>query len=482
LNYAGKPFIAPTVSVAIPNTTTGPDQAGLTPIAAQHSAPKTRLAFPGPVSEQMIQELGRYVIADLYPFVIDLQKSKGMWLATVDGGAIFDWAGYYASKLIGHNHPGLYEPEYTRRLICAANNKVPNPDCLTEECLEYYRTIHRLAPHCMQNPLLEVYSVNSGAEAVENMMKYFINLFHQRRGVTMQPGSVRRFLYFEHAFHGRTIFALNVTQTFDPVATKDFHGFIPGNVQVAFPAVNTSEPAELNRGRTEEALRTVETLLQRFKGEFVGIIVEPIQGAGGHRMAEPEFFQGLSRLTHEHGVFLGFDEVQTAGGPTGAMFMVDQLNLPYPPQAVATAKKFGAGVVYMLHPMEDKGILDSTWGGGLADMVRFVQEMKIVEREKLIEGAQAKGARLASGLKALEARRPDLITNVRGMGLYQGFSFRDGKIRSRFVDLALEEESLLLLPAGEFSVRLRPNLSVTEPEIDLLLEMLERCLEKLKDK
>jgi L-lysine 6-transaminase len=61
---------------------------------------------------------------------------------------IFDWAGYYASKLIGHNHPGLSEPDYVRRLVRAANNKVANPDFLTPECLEYYRTVHRLAPRC----------------------------------------------------------------------------------------------------------------------------------------------------------------------------------------------------------------------------------------------------------------------------------------------------------------------------------------------
>ena len=73
---------------------------------------RNRKLFPGPVSAAMMEELGRYVIADLYPFVVDLASCEGMWLGTVDGRRIFDWAGYYASKLIGHNHPGLYEPEY----------------------------------------------------------------------------------------------------------------------------------------------------------------------------------------------------------------------------------------------------------------------------------------------------------------------------------------------------------------------------------
>jgi len=435
--------------------------------------------IPGPLATAMIDELAHYVITEVQPVVVDLARCEGMWLLTVDGQKIFDWAGYYASKLLGHNHPGLYEADYLQRLARAANNKVANPDFLTAECLEYYRTLHRLAPRCMRNPQLEVYAVNSGAEAVENLMKYFINLHHQRSGGFAQRGEKLRFVYFEKAFHGRTIFALNVTQTLDPVATKDFHGLIPGNIQVPFPGINTSEPKEKNRARTDEVLQTIENFLQRYAGEVVGMVVEPIQGAGGHRVAEPEFFQGLSRLAHAHGIFLGFDEVQTAGGPTGDVFMVDQLDLPHPPQAVAVAKKFGCGAVYMLRPMEDKGVLDSTWGGPLVDMVRFVQEMKIVGRENLVAAAKVNGEKLAAGLRALEKKFAGLIYNVRGQGLYQGFSLGSPALRNRLEAMALQDERLLLLGAGSDSIRLRPNLNVTDQDIAQLLELLECCLRRL---
>src|ERR1035437_4153719 len=136
----------------------------------------------------------------------------------------------------------------------------------------------------MRNSQLEVYAVNSGAEAVENLMKYFINLHHERSGGQAQRGEKLRFVYFEKAFHGRTIFALNVTQTLDPVATKDFHGLIPGNIQMPFPGINTSEPPEKNRVHTEEALQTIAKFLDRYADEVVGIGVEPIQGAGGQHV------------------------------------------------------------------------------------------------------------------------------------------------------------------------------------------------------
>src|SRR5271154_2408737 len=83
---------------------------------------------PNNPTRRMLEELSHYVIAEPYPFVVDLENSHGSWLATLDGRRIFDWAGYFGAKLIGHNHPGLSEPEYLRNLVLAANNKTANPD------------------------------------------------------------------------------------------------------------------------------------------------------------------------------------------------------------------------------------------------------------------------------------------------------------------------------------------------------------------
>ena len=436
--------------------------------------------FPGPESQRLIAELEKYVLTEPWPFVVDVERCSGMWLATVDGQRIFDWAGYYGSKLVGHNHPRLSDPGYLRRLTLAANNKVANLDFLTPECLEYYRLLRELAPRCMANDRLEIYAVNSGAEAVENMMKYFINLHDRKCLASGRLPSVRRFIYFDQAFHGRTVFALNITQQDqDPILTKDFRGLVPGNLQVPFPAVDRDAPAAGNRARTRHSLEIIEDLLVRYRGEIVGIVIEPIQGAGGHRLAEPEFFRGLSELAHRHDTYLGFDEVQTAGGQTGTFFAIDQFGLPHPPQAVATAKKLGCGVLYMLHPMEDHGVLDSTWGGSSADMVRFVQEMAIVREERLIEKVAERSARLMAGLEGLARRFPELVGNVRGMGTYAGFTVRRAGDRNRLLDMLLQEESTMLLGAGADSVRLRPSLSASEEDIDMLLGILGRCLERL---
>lgn len=437
-------------------------------------------AFPGPHSRAQLEELSRYVVAEPYPFVLDLANCQGLWLATVDGQRLLDWGGMYGSKLLAYNHPRLSEPAYLRHLALAANNKMANPDFLTPECLAYYRLLHSLAPACMRNPRLEVYAVNSGAEAVENLLKYFINLHDQKSLKAGRMQGTRRVLYFDQAFHGRTVFALNVTQlSHDPVITKDFHGFIPGNLQVPFPDLDMDDPPHKHAARTRHSLDIVEDLLGRYAHEIVGIVVEPLQGAGGQRVASPEFFRQLSALAHRHDVPLGFDEVQTAGGQTGAVFACDLFNLPHPPHAVATAKKFGNGVVYMLYPMDDIGVLDSTWGGCLADMVRFNAEWEIVKDERLIEAVPAKAEMLGNGLRALQERFPKKLGNIRGMGLYQGFTLKPPLKKGAFVEAALERERLLLLGAGTDAIRLRPPLSVTMDDIRVLLEKLGRLLAAL---
>ena len=439
--------------------------------------------YPGPRSRELIEEMQRYVVYHPWPFVMDLAQCEGMFLGTIDGQRLFDWAGYYGSKLIGHNHPRLQEPEYLTSLARAANNKVANPDFLTPECLDYYRLLHRLAPAAMQDlETREVYAVNSGAEAVENMLKYLLsrhNAKRQKQGLRGGTGS-RRFLYFDQAFHGRTVYALQVTQTLDPVATQDFHGLAAaGNIKVPFPAVDNDAPPEENDARTRQSLAFIENILSQMGQEIVGIIVEPVQGAGGQRIAQPAWFQGLSRLTHQYDVGLGVDEVQTSAGPTGTLFAIDQFELPYPPDAVAVGKKFALGALFMCESLPDIGVLDSTWGGGLVDMVRFCQEWRVVEDEGLMAAAGHNGAHLADGLRGLQRRFPSLIRNVRGMGLYQGFTLPDSQTRNRLTEIALQEHDLLLLGAGADSIRTRPNLSVTPDEIDRFLELLGVCLAKI---
>ena len=438
------------------------------------------MSHPGPLSQAWLERLQRCLAVSPYPFVIDLAGSRGRYLRTVDGESIFDWAGLYGSRLLGYNHPRLAEPNYLRRLTLAANAKLANPDFLTPECVEFYELVYRLAPRAMRNPKLEVYAVNSGAEAVENLLKYFISLHNRRLAKRGVCPARRRFVHFDQAFHGRTVYALNLTHlSHAPVITDDFRGLATANLELPFPALDPDVPEAVGWAAMEDCLNRLAGILDEHGEEVAGVLVEPIQGAGGHRLAHPEFLGRLGTLCHRHGVPWGLDEVQTAGGQCGAVFAADLFDLPSPPDGVAVAKKFGNGVVYMLESVGDVGILDSTWGGSLADMVRFAAEWQIVEDEGLVAAAGHKGQVLADGLRQLAGRHAGLIGSVRGLGLYQGFSLRQSEQRATLLARALDEESLLLLGAGTDTIRLRPALDVSLDEIGRFLEIMDRLLGRL---
>jgi L-lysine 6-transaminase len=436
------------------------------------------------LSDRLNREFYKYCLTENYPFVVDIERSHGSYLRSVEGQDIFDFAGYYGSKLIGHNHPGLYEKRYLKRLVVAANNKVPNPDFLTRECLDFYKLMYAWAPKSMRaGKELEVYAINSGAEAVENMLKYLISGHNSRAG---KVGALheRRFVVFRKSFHGRTVFALSITTVQSLVITKDFHPLFRSIIDVDFPSGVFSglDPRKMQAYNDEvsaRSLKAIEKQLRRHVGEVTAIIIEPIQSAGGHNVAPAGFFEELSRLAAKYDVYLGFDEVQTGMGGSGKPFYVDYLKLARPPQAVAVAKKFGLGVLYMYDHLKDVGVLDSTWGGPLVDMVRARQELAIVKRERLIENTARNGRKLQKGIIALEEKYPDVIFNVRGAGFLQGFSVlpaSDGSARELLLDIALNRYLLLMLGAGKNSIRLRPNLSTTSEDVDRFLELLEQTI------
>lgn len=438
-------------------------------------------------SAEYNSEFYKLCITENYPFVLDLRGCHGSYLRTIEGQEILDWAGFYGSKMIAYNHPGLYEPGYLERLIVAANNKVPNPDYFTPECLEFYRALMAHAPSAMRaSGELEVYAVNSGAEAIENMMKYLIAK-HNAKLPGKRRDLPKRFIFFRNSFHGRTVFALSVTNVQKQVITGHFESLYAHNLQASFPACRFGPGGEEgyaadNSRIIEESLAQIRNYMDKHPGQIVAVIVEPIQSAGGHHVTRPDFFRRLSQLAAEHDIYLAFDEIQTGLGLTGRPYAIDHYDLAVPPQAVAVAKKMGVGAIFMLDHLEEVGVLDSTWGGPLVDMVRVTRELAIVEEEGLIPAAAAKGDRVRAGLWQLAAEFPGYIENVRGMGLFLGFTVPGdrGRQRDRLVETALQEELLLLLEAGFDSIRLRPNLSVTDAEIDEFFVRLRRALERMR--
>ena len=241
-------------------------------------------------SAAMNREFMDYCITENHPFVIDLRGCHDMYLHTIDGQDIFDWGGLYGSKLLGYNHPGLYEKDYLEKLIVTANNKLPNPDYFTPECFAFYKMAKAFAPESMQSSSdLEVYAVNSGAEVMENMLKYFISKHLKKHPA--RADAPKRFMFFKNSFHGRTLFTLSITRTHDHFIHRDFRTLFGHNLQATFPAADFSDAASFsiahgNRQLTEGALSEIE-----------GYLAPISRGSGGdHRRADPILRRPSRRL------------------------------------------------------------------------------------------------------------------------------------------------------------------------------------------
>mmetsp|Transcript_27134 Transcript_27134/g.32941 ORF Transcript_27134/g.32941 Transcript_27134/m.32941 type:complete len:471 (+) Transcript_27134:318-1730(+) len=434
--------------------------------------------YPGPVSQGLLGDFMTCLQTYPWPFVVDLAASSGAWLATVDDQKILDVGGLYGARLLGYNHKKMVTAAVQSKLALAATTKLANPDFLSPQCLEYYQLMKKLQPKAFKNSDSQVYVVNTGAEAVENCMKYILKR-HQERFQRLGVPAPRatRFIYFDSGYHGRNVYTMSVTDIqHDPFA-DDFNAQSTENIMVPFPYVDNDETDEQNIARMDHVLDVIEESLDLYGQEVCGVVAEILQGAGGNRVALPEFWQKLSLLLQAREKYLIVDEVQTAGGACGEVFATDMLHLPYGPHAVAVAKKFSCGVCFLQRPLQDEGILDSTWGGSITDMTKFVEEWKIITQEKLIATVPEKTEQIVDGLKKLQEKYgDDMVSNVRGVGLYQGFTT---KYKSQICEVALQTEDMFLLGSGPDAVRLRPTLDITEEEIDLVLAKLDTVMERV---
>src|SRR5262245_27231060 len=136
---------------------------------------RDRIATPGTTGESVhvtpdnVHEvLRRSMLADGFPIVFDLQKSRGAWIVDAKTGKMyFDFFSFFASAPIGFNHPRLVTPEFQKKLLRAATNNITNSDLYTVEMAEFVETFAR---HVMPESLPHLFLIAGGALAVENAL------------------------------------------------------------------------------------------------------------------------------------------------------------------------------------------------------------------------------------------------------------------------------------------------------------------------
>ncbi len=414
----------------------------------------------------------QHLIGDGFPLVFDLQRSRGSWIVDArDGEEYLDFYTFFASLPLGFRHRVFEREENRRRLLEAALTKPANSDAHTCELARFTTTF---AEHALPDGFRHLFFVEGGALAVENAIKAAFDWkvrLNVEAGNDVNGGGElgTKILHFREAFHGRSGYTLSLTNTL-PIKTAHFPKFHwprVRNPKLRFPV----DDAEIARVEIEEkaTLDEITTAFTQHRNDVAAIIIEPIQGEGGDNHFRPEFLRSLRRLADDFEALLIFDEVQTGFGMTGTMWAFEQFGVT--PDIIAFGKKSqvcGIAAGPKLDEVKDNVFhvssrINSTWGGGLVDMVRCEMILEAMEEESLVDNAARVGADLLAGLGTLAEEHPDIVSNVRGRGLFCAFDCPDADVRDRLLQSCFGQR-VLALSCGDRSVRVRPPLTLSSEE------------------
>ncbi len=442
----------------------------------QITAPDASKALPDALHVR--ESLGRHILTDGYPMVLDMDASQGAHLRDAATGRDYiDFFTFYASNALGMNHPMLAGPSpeaqgFRRRLMDAALNKVANSDVYTPHYARFVDTFGRVG---IPAELPHAFFVSGGALAVENALKAAFDWKvrkNKAKGYSGERGS--QVLHFREAFHGRSGYTMSLTNT-DPNKVSGYPKF--DWPRISNPKIRGGDV----EWREEITLRQARQAFMDHPDEIAAIIIEPIQGEGGDNHFRPEFFQALRQLADEAEAILIFDEVQTGVGLTGEFWAYQSIGVA--PDILAFGKKTQVcGILAgpRLDEVDDNVFrkssrINSTWGGNLVDMVRFDRILETIEAEDLLGNARTQGAHLQAQLAGME-QRFEGVTDARGRGLMCAFDLPDPATRSAVVKRAFDD-GLIALGCGVRTVRFRPALTISQADLDTGLDILAGALE-----
>ncbi|RJR28594.1 MAG: L-lysine 6-transaminase [Candidatus Latescibacterota bacterium] len=426
--------------------------------------------------------LAKHMLVDGFPFVLDMDRSHGTYMVDkATGTEYLDFFTYFASNALGHNHPGLKEKEFHKRLGEIAILKPSNSDLYTIEMAEFVDTFARIA---VPPGLPNLFFIDGGALGVENALKAAFDWKVRKnfaRGYKEEKGT--QVVHFREAFHGRTGYTLSLTNT-DPAKTNYFPKFKwprIENPKVVFPLEKNLDAVVAAEKR---AVAAIEKAFADNKDDIAAIIIEPIQGEGGDNHFRGEFLRELRRIADEREAILVFDEVQTGVGATGKMWCWQHFGVQ--PDILAFGKKAQiCGIMASDRLNEVDSVfkvssrINSTWGGNLVDMYRAKRILEIIDEEKLVDNAAKMGTVLQKHLGDLEKRWPDLVSNARGLGIFCAFDLPDSACRDALLTTIIKH-GLLVLKCGTKTIRFRPPLIVSKEEIDKAAGIIEAALKEYK--
>jgi acetylornithine/N-succinyldiaminopimelate aminotransferase len=373
-------------------------------------------------------------------------RGEGAWLVATDGERYLDFAAGVAVNVLGHSHPHLVSKltEQAAKVWHVSNlYRIPEGEQLAERL-------------CAESFAETVFFNNSGAEALEGAIK----IARKYQSASGRPERYR-IITFEGAFHGRTLATLAAGGQ-----KKHLDGF--GPVVEGFEQVPLNDLAAVKKAVGPET---------------AAILIEPIQGEGGVRVAAPSFLRALRQICDEHDLLLMFDEVQTGMGRTGHLFAHQGLGVT--PDVMTLAKGLGGGFpigACLATADAAKGMTagthGSTFGGNPLAMAAANAVLDVMLAPGFLDRAREMMLLFKQRLAEIKDRHPAVIAEVRGEGFLIGL--RALVPAAQLVD-ALRAENVLSVAAGDNVVRLLPPLIVGPPEIAEGIERLDRAALRIEE-
>ena len=397
-------------------------------------------------TKKLIDESNLYIMNTYKRFPVVLRKGRGMKVWSTDGKEYLDFVGGVAVNILGHCHPKVVIAiqKQAQRLLHVSNYYHIGPQI-------------RLAKLLVQHTFADkVFFCNSGAEANEAAIKL-------ARKYSKENVNPDRFeiITAENSFHGRTLAAL--TATGQEKFQKGFEPLVPGFKHVPF--------------------NDVDAIGQAITMNTCAIMLEPVQGEGGVKIPDPDYLKEVKKICDENSLLLILDEVQTGMGRTGKFFAYEHFGIT--PDIMTIAKGLGGGVPIGAMLSTDKvalafqpGTHASTFGGNPLVCAAAVTTIEtLLEDGFILDQCNRMSEYMKERLINLREKFPDLIADIRGLGLLLGMELtRDC---DSVVKACLEMGVLVNCAAGNV-LRFIPPLIVQKKDIDHLINVLGKALEGLK--
>lgn len=322
---------------------------------------------------------------------------------------------------------------------------------------------------------------NSGSEAVEAAVKL-------ARHATKKPNII----VMQGSYHGRTFGTMAMTRS-KTIYGENYSPLMPGVFSVPFPYCAQCSIAKHSDGKFNydnccmDPVDQLELLLKRetAPSDTAAIFIEPVLGEGGYVPPPPGYFQRIREICDKNNILLVVDEVQSGFGRTGKMFAIEHFGVR--PDILVMAKGIAngfplSGIVSRKELMDTQkpGSMGGTYAGNAVSCAAGIAVAQAFKDEKILENVNVRGKEMMDMLKKAKSDFPNVVYDVRGLGLMLACEFVGGKgFASKVQAKCMEKDMLILTTSIYDTLRFIPPLNITKEDMDKGLSIIRESIEEV---